>query len=132
MVVAESGGLVCNLTAEEGMFGECVDVAVVQGQSLNGQVPAARRVAEVVASQKDRAIEERTGPVPEGRLVGMRSSLENEARSQTIQVTEGRMTGPCEDLWIERSSDRQQLSGDTEPWPQGLTSDSNWSGQTRK
>jgi hypothetical protein len=97
-------GLVCNLTAEEGMSEECVvDVIVVVDsvpgrRSLNEQVLVVRSVAEVVASQKDQAIGERTGLVPEARLVGRRSSLENEARIRTIRGTEGRMTGPCEGL----------------------------------
>lgn len=117
MVVAESDGLVCNLTAEGGMFVECVDAMVVVGsgpsRSLNGQVLVERKDAEVVAGLKDQAIEGRMGPVPEERLVGMRSGLENEARSRTIRGTEGRMTGPCEDLGAVGSSNRQQLSGDT-------------------
>jgi len=104
MVVAESGGRVCNLVVEEGMFEGCADAMVVAGsdpgRSLNGQVLAERKVAEVVAGQKDRAIEERTGPGPEERLVGRRSSLENEARNRTIRGTAGRMTGPCEDLGL--------------------------------
>ena len=100
-VVAGSGGLVCNLTAEEGMFEECVVVMAVagsaQGRSLNEQVVVGRRVAEAVASQRDRAIEEHTGPGPGEMLVGRRSSLENEARIRTVRGTEGRTTGPCED-----------------------------------
>ena len=120
------------------MFEECVGAMAVvgsgPGQSLNEQVLAERKDAEVVAGQKDQAIGERTGPGPGEKLVGMRSGLENEARSRTILGTEGRMTGPCEDLGGSKvqSSDRQQLSGDAEPWPQGLTSDNNWFEQTRK
>ena len=84
------------------MFEECVGAMAVvgsgPGQSLNEQVLAERKDAEVVAGQKDQAIGERTGPGPGEKLVGMRSGLENEARSRTILGTEGRMTGPCEDL----------------------------------
>lgn len=91
----------CNLAAEEGMFEEFVDAVVVvgsvPGRSLNEQVLVGRRVAEVVASQKDRAIGERIDLGLGERLVGRRSSLENEARIRTIRGTEGRMTGPCED-----------------------------------
>jgi hypothetical protein len=85
------------------MFGECVGVMAVAGsvpnQSSNEQELAVRKVAEVAASQKDQAIGERIAPGLGERLVGRRSSLENEARIRTIRGTEGRMTGPCED-WV--------------------------------
>jgi coenzyme F420-reducing hydrogenase gamma subunit len=93
----------CNQTAGEGMFEECVGVIVVAGsvrdQSSNEQVLAVRKVAGVAASQKDQAIGECIAPGLGERLVGRRSSLENEARIRTIRGTEGRMTGPCED-WV--------------------------------
>lgn len=88
----------CNLTAEEDMFGECAAVVggADPGQSLNEQAFAARRSVEVVGVQKDQAIWERTDPGLGARQVGRRSSLESEARIRTIRETEERMTGPCE------------------------------------
>lgn len=109
------------------MSEECVvDVMIVAGsvpghQSLNEAALVVRKVAEVVASRKDQAIGERIDPGLGERLVGRRSSLENEARIRTIRGTEGRMTGPCEGFGVERLGNKQQLRGDTEPWPQGLT-----------
>jgi hypothetical protein len=86
---------------------------------------AARRLAEVVASRKDQAIEERTDPGLEERQVGRRPSLESEARIRTVRVTEGRMTGPCEDCDGELG-DKQQLDVLPSPSHKGLLSDSNW------
>jgi hypothetical protein len=111
----------------------CVDdVMVVAGavpghQSLNEQVLVVRKVAEVVASQKDQAIGERTGPVLGERLVGRRSSLENEARIRTIRGTEGRMTGPCEGIGVEelgRQAAAQRCYGALAT--RAHESDSNW------
>ena len=102
MAVAGSVERVCILTAEEDMFVECA--AAVGGadpdRSLTVKALIARRDVEVVEDQRDQAILERTDPGLEERQVGRRSSLESEARIQTIRATGGRMTGPCED-WGE-------------------------------